>query len=154
MYSLSLVLEESNKSMSVLHQIWWFFKPLLQENIALLEKGVDKMKVRTRQYARRQLKWINQRFLNGGGRPGDLPRVYKVDSSNYPQGWDEDCHNPAAKIVQSYIDGEAEVSGMEPIPINLKAHSYDDTRKMYTCELCNIQVSLTCGFKTNSYIKV
>ena len=94
------------------------------------------------------------RFLNGGGRPGDLPRVYKVDSSNYPQGWDEDCHNPAAKIVQSYIDGEAEVSGMEPIPINLKAHSYDDTRKMYTCELCNIQVSLTCGFKTNSYIKV
>ena len=29
---------------------------------------------------------------------------------------------------------------MEPIPINLKAHSYNDTRKMYICELCNIQV--------------
>ena len=34
-----------------------------EENIALLEKGVDKMKVRTRQYARRQLKWINQRSV-------------------------------------------------------------------------------------------
>ena len=40
-----------------------FLNPLLQENDALLEKGVDKMKVRTRQYARKQLKWINQRSV-------------------------------------------------------------------------------------------
>ena len=96
------------------------------------------MKLRTRQYARRQLKWINQRFLNSQGR--DLPRVYGVDSSRYPDGWDADVHDPAAKVVQAYVDGSPHVVGIEPLPLVANAYSYDDTRKVLTCDLCNLQL--------------
>jgi len=108
----------------------------------LFDEGVEQMKVRTRQYARRQLKWINQRFLNGRARPGELPRVYAVDSSRYPQGWDDDVYAPAVGVVQSYIRGEggSGVGGMEPLPLNPNAHSYEDTRKVFNCEVCHIQV--------------
>ena len=102
------------------------------------DEGVKQMKLRTRQYARRQLKWINQRFLNSRGR--DLPRVYGVDSSRYPDGWDADVHDPAAKVVQAYVDGCPHVEGIEPLPLVANAHSYDDTRKVLTCDLCNLQL--------------
>jgi len=105
----------------------------------LFDEGVKEMKLRTRQYAKRQLKWINQRFLNGRARAGDLPRVYGVDSSRYPTGWDEDVHAPAVRVVQSYIDG-TELVGIEPLPLNPNAHSFEDTRQTFNCTVCDIQV--------------
>ena len=80
------------------------------------------------------------RFLNGRGR--DLPRVYGVDSSRYPQGWEADVHDPAVKVVQAYVDGNPSVDGIEPLPLASNAHSYADTRKVYHCDICSLQVGL------------
>lgn len=62
----------------------------------LFKQGVDQLKLVTRQYSRRQLKWIRSRFLN----PNRVcPDVYAVDSTQ-PELWDQKCLEPAKKIVQ------------------------------------------------------
>ncbi|KAG8309020.1 tRNA dimethylallyltransferase [Homalodisca vitripennis] len=68
-----------------------------EEGRKLFEKGVELMKVATRQYARRQIKWIRQRFL---GR-GDSQGLMKVATRQYARrqikwirrdSWAEETH--------------------------------------------------------------
>lgn len=60
----------------------------------MFERSVDRMKLVTRQYSRKQTRWIRNRFLNKD-RPS--PPVYAV-SSNEPKNWDTDCLEPAVKV--------------------------------------------------------
>ena len=59
--------------------------------------GVEQLQLATRQYARKQIKWIRQRFLHPHR---NCPDVYKLDSTKYPDNWTEDVYNPAVDIVQ------------------------------------------------------
>ena len=61
----------------------------------MFNKSVTRMKLVTRQYARKQTRWIRNRFLNKD-RPS--PPVYAV-SSNEPKNWDKDCLEPAVKVT-------------------------------------------------------
>ena len=62
--------------------------------------GVTDLKIATRQYARRQLKWIRNRFLK---RPGNnVPKVYKLNSSDVSQ-WKTNVHDPAISIVEAIM---------------------------------------------------
>lgn len=54
----------------------------------------------TRQYARKQLKWMRHRFLHFHR---TCPDVYKIDSTKYPENWIEDVYDPAVEIVQGKI---------------------------------------------------
>ncbi|KAK7492875.1 hypothetical protein BaRGS_00015822 [Batillaria attramentaria] len=69
----------------------------------ILEKGVEALKLATRQYARRQLKWIRNRFLNRAG--PHAPDVYGLDSTD-PSQWTEHVLDPAIEIVSAALRGE------------------------------------------------
>ena len=56
-----------------------------EEGKRLFSEGVERMKISTRQYSRRQAKWIRRRFLTD---IRDSPPVYRVDSSD-PKLWKE-----------------------------------------------------------------
>lgn len=103
---------------------------------ASVAKGVEQMKLVTRQYARRQLKWMNQRFLSPHR---DCPKVYGVDSSRYPDFWQEDVHDPAMRIVQAFVDGRLPAD-ISPLPMNTSAYNHEESRKMFFCEVCRLQV--------------
>jgi tRNA dimethylallyltransferase len=66
------------------------------EGRVLLERGLEQLKLVTRQYSRRQLKWLRHRFLCG---ERESPRVYAVDSTD-PAKWRENCYQPAVEIVE------------------------------------------------------
>ena len=102
---------------------------------ALLSRGMEQMKVATRQYARKQLKWMRQRFLNG---KRESPRVYAVDSSRYPDRWSEDVHDPAIRIVQAFVDGKT--PDEEPLPFHSSTYSHEESRETFHCDVCQLQV--------------
>ncbi|XP_052774996.1 tRNA dimethylallyltransferase-like isoform X1 [Mya arenaria] len=70
---------------------------------AFLE-GVNKLKLVTRQYARKQKRWIETRLLK---RPcsENVPRVYGLDGTDVFQ-WDKNVHTPAVEILTAVQKGE------------------------------------------------
>ncbi|XP_048760092.2 tRNA dimethylallyltransferase-like isoform X2 [Ostrea edulis] len=81
---------------------------------AIFEKGVENMKIATRQYSRRQIYWIKNRLLRNKG--GNYPPVYAVDSSDVNQ-WTE--------------------KGVVPTQEPLQLTEYDDVREFNECKICN-----------------
>ncbi|XP_022318421.2 tRNA dimethylallyltransferase-like isoform X1 [Crassostrea virginica] len=94
----------------------------------LFDEGVEKMKIATRQYARRQIYWIKNRLLRNRGH--QYPPVYAVDSTD-PSQWSEKVHDPAIQIVQDYLDGT--VPKQEPLPLT----EYTDGVEFNECKICN-----------------
>ncbi|XP_061520275.1 tRNA dimethylallyltransferase isoform X1 [Phycodurus eques] len=101
-----------------------------QERDALRSKGVEALKVATRRYARKQNKWVRNRFLK---RPGDrVPAVYGLDVTDVAR-WEETVLNPALQILDSLCKGE------EPSipPIRVKRVELRNKRSRHTCDLCD-----------------
>ena len=102
----------------------------------MFEKGKELMMIATRQYARRQNKWIRQRFLRPE-RPS--PKVYGVDSKD-PSKWDEVVLKPAIELVQAVVDGKGlDHCQLQPVPLS-KAYSYEESRQIFHCEKCDIDL--------------
>ena len=59
--------------------------------------GIEQLQLVTRQYARKQVKWMRQRFLHANR---SRPDVFMLDSTKYPENWNKDVYNPAVEIVQ------------------------------------------------------
>jgi tRNA dimethylallyltransferase len=65
----------------------------------LLQSCIEQLNIATRQYARRQLSWIRNRFV-----PRNIP-VYQVDSSDITR-WTTDVATPAIEIATAFLQGE------------------------------------------------
>jgi len=99
------------------------------------EEGKEQMMLATRQYARKQVKWINQRFLRSG-LDRQCPPVYGV-SSDQPSKWEETVRKPAFQVVEAYVNG-TEVFGHQPLPCTTSAHSFEASRQTFNCQQCNV----------------
>merc|ERR1712080_653745 len=100
----------------------------------LYEKGVQQLKLATRQYSRKQVKWMWQRFLHFNR---SRPDVFKLDSTKYPENWENDVYNPAIEIIQAFIDGTE--PRHRPMECDGKiSYSHEETRKVFACNTCNI----------------
>jgi len=98
----------------------------------LFSEGVERMKLATRQYSRKQNKWIRRRFLLNTRNP---PPVYRVDSSN-PVEWAEKVYQPAELIVRDFIEGRK--PAMEPLErFDNGKDIEEDCRKTMHCDTCN-----------------
>ncbi|XP_054288849.1 tRNA dimethylallyltransferase-like [Macrosteles quadrilineatus] len=100
-----------------------------KEGRKLLEEGVKLMKIATRQYARRQVKWIRKRFLCRGEE--QVPPLYTLDGSNLDH-WDSEVKEKAFSIVTSILDGSSCPVSPEPIE---KPQLVDHTLRR--CDVCD-----------------
>ncbi|KAK1880917.1 tRNA dimethylallyltransferase [Dissostichus eleginoides] len=82
------------------------------ERDALKDKGIEALKIATRRYARKQNKWVRNRFLK---RPGDnVPLVFGLEVTDVSR-WEETVLNPALQILDSLSKGEE--PAIQPIRI-------------------------------------
>ncbi|XP_068431647.1 tRNA dimethylallyltransferase isoform X2 [Clinocottus analis] len=101
-----------------------------QEKDSLRDKGIEALKIATRRYARKQNKWVRNRFLK---RPGDnVPVVYGLDVTDVSR-WEETVLNPALQILDSLSKGE------EPAlqPIRAEGEQQRNKRSRHACDLCD-----------------
>ena len=104
--------------------------PLVQVNSDLFDKCVDSMKRATRRYARKQIKWVTNRFL---GRPSTCaPDVYCLDATDLER-WQLCVLEKGLNIVHNFMSGEEILEqSLERIDSNVASkHS------RYICSVCN-----------------
>ncbi|XP_019478245.1 tRNA dimethylallyltransferase isoform X4 [Meleagris gallopavo] len=72
----------------------------IAETFLLSKHGIQALKQVSKRYARRQNKWVRNRFLK---RPGpNVPPVYGLEVSDLLR-WEDDVLKPALEIVESFI---------------------------------------------------
>ncbi|XP_076440562.1 tRNA dimethylallyltransferase-like isoform X2 [Babylonia areolata] len=105
------------------------------EGKEVFQKGVEALKLATRQYARRQLKWIKNRFLKRAG--SHVPAVYSLDSTD-PSQWSCDVLQPASDILTAVIQGsKVPVEPMSPDAVPGTVHVHN------VCDVCDGRVFTT-----------
>ena len=65
---------------------------------------LEELKMVTRRYSKRQLKWIRNRFLGSDMR--EIPYLYPLDTSHVDE-WIANVSTPAGETVASYINNES-----------------------------------------------
>ncbi|XP_072890513.1 tRNA dimethylallyltransferase isoform X2 [Hemitrygon akajei] len=96
----------------------------------LLTQGITALKQVTKRYARKQNKWVRNRFLK---RPGvNVPSVYGLDVTVVSQ-WEEMVLQPALQIIESFLKGETPVA----LPLTMAQDQNDGKRNRRVCELCD-----------------
>ncbi|XP_022232901.2 tRNA dimethylallyltransferase [Drosophila obscura] len=71
----------------------------LPDGIDLLRDCCDELKLVTRRYSKKQIKWINNRFL--GSKDRQVPDLYELDTSDV-SAWPATVYQRAESIVDSY----------------------------------------------------
>ncbi|XP_059945560.1 tRNA dimethylallyltransferase isoform X3 [Mesoplodon densirostris] len=96
----------------------------------LLKKGIEALKRVTKRYARKQNRWIKNRFLS---RPGpSVPPVYGLEVSDVSK-WEESVLEPALEIVRSFIQGHKPAA----TPVKMPSSETENKRSYHMCDLCD-----------------
>ncbi|KAK3511908.1 hypothetical protein QTP70_027669, partial [Hemibagrus guttatus] len=102
----------------------------MQTWISVLFTCIEALKQATRRYARKQNKWVRNRFLK---RPGtSVPPVYSLDVTNMSL-WEQMVLTPALDILDSLCKGER--PSVEPIRV--EGEELRNKRSHHMCELCD-----------------
>lgn len=114
-----------------------------------LQEGIEQLKIDTRRYARKQRKWIMNRFLGRTDRQVcssvyytchsssnkflQVPPVYALDSTHVEQ-WHSNVSNPAFEIINSYLNGtDCTIQALPLVTRESLPNSMDDS---FFCETC------------------
>ncbi|XP_053147604.1 tRNA dimethylallyltransferase [Hemicordylus capensis] len=97
----------------------------------LLEEAIQALRIVTKRYARKQNKWVRNRFLR---RPGpNVPPVYGLPVSDLSR-WEEEVLQPALQIVRSFLQGQPPPA--EPVTLEPEEPG-EGKRTPHTCEPCD-----------------
>lgn len=99
----------------------------------VFDECVEQLNVATRQYARRQLSWIRNRFVTR-----NIP-VYQVDSSDVGQ-WDALVATPATRIAQAFLSGDA-----IPAPYTSVQQAQPEAKELSLAEKHAEHICAICG---------
>lgn len=102
-----------------------------KRKISLLNKCINQLKISTRQYARKQLRWIDNRFVSAIDR--DVPDIYSLDTTN-PGLWDEKVKNPAFQIVDHRLKNLTVPQHIQPVA--KKQRAIENVKKSFFCDIC------------------
>lgn len=116
-----LILDESTK--------------VTEEGKALLQQSIENMKLSTRKYARRQLKWIRRRFMQSGIR--DLPLLFRFQSTFDTECWNKSVFEPACAIVESIKDGKELTEDLVKYKQEPEEQAATNKPAKYFCEDCD-----------------
>lgn len=101
-----------------------------------LEECVDRMKIRTRQYAKKQVKWIKKMLI-----PDIEGSIYLLDASDLSQ-WDSMVKERSMKIAQEFVSNRSIEESFAPQRLEgLLARKVQPLRtaddwKQHTCSVC------------------
>jgi len=115
-----------------------------EEGKTIFKLAVEQMKLRTRQYARKQMKWIKNRFLKRGS--ANVPHVYAVDATD-PAQWKDQVHDPAMDIVEAYINRTL------PQQLPIEVNDSFNKRKHAICDICDGPMTFTTTKDWEIHIK-
>lgn len=76
------------------------------KGLKVLHTCLDELKLVTKRYSRKQIKWINNRFL--GNQTRQVPDLYELDTSDVTK-WNEAVLGPAENVVECYIDDKVPI---------------------------------------------
>ncbi|XP_071535710.1 tRNA dimethylallyltransferase isoform X2 [Panulirus ornatus] len=101
----------------------------------LYEAGVIAMKLATRQYTRKQIRWIRNRFLRPSGRK--VPSVYALDGTDLSK-WNENVRDPSQAVVKAMIDGTQPDLEAANIQKDSEKSAFNRNNKSrHECSICN-----------------
>ncbi|XP_068157787.1 tRNA dimethylallyltransferase [Drosophila tropicalis] len=103
----------------------------LSAGLQLLRKCCDELKLVTRRYSKKQIKWINNRFLASKDR--QVPDLYELDTSNV-SAWSDMVYRPAESIISSCINGET--TEIEPMPKRVHPGADLNEETSNFCSIC------------------
>lgn len=75
----------------------------VMDALTVLEQCLDELRLNTKRYSKKQLKWIQNRLIMCSDRA--VPPIYELDGSHAEISWKADVFDKAEHIVQSHIDG-------------------------------------------------
>lgn len=132
---------------------WKEFEPYLaaleaginsQEKLdALFDMSIEQTKAATRQYAKRQTRWIRLKLMPALSDLMALDRLYLLDGSDISL-WTDNVSSPAIEITGSFLNGE---NLRAPREMSEVAHQFlvlekpDDSEDLSTrqeCQICNV----------------
>lgn len=92
---------------------------------------LDQLKLVTRRYSKKQLKWIRNRLLASDSR--ELPLVYPLDTTDVTQ-WNENVYLPAIDTVESFLNGD-EIK-LKPLEKMRRLGEGLDEETSHFCDIC------------------
>lgn len=113
------------------HEYLTASQDISQEELEKLKiKGIESLKQVTRRYARKQNKWVRNRFLK---RPAsNVPPVYGLDVTDVTN-WETTVLTPALEILECLQKGEQ--PSVQPIRVD--GVETRNKRRHHMCELCD-----------------
>ncbi|RDW89597.1 tRNA dimethylallyltransferase [Coleophoma cylindrospora] len=111
---------------------------------SLFAVAVAQVKTATRQYARRQIRWIRLKLMSALLKEGACDNLYLVDGSDVPE-WNGNVSGPAIEVAESFLAGtkrrkpiEISEVAMEILTPKPVAVSSNATKQKQECQLCNV----------------
>lgn len=101
-------------------------------SMQLLKACLAELQLVTKRYSKKQLKWIENRFLASTDR--SIPPLYGLNTSN-PSNWQEDVYLPAEDVVRKYMDGEE--PQLKPLERRENVRAGLNENVTNICEVCN-----------------
>lgn len=108
------------------------------------QSAIEKTQAATRQYSKRQIRWISIKLLNALFSAGQKRNTFVMDGSNIPE-WEQTVLEPAADITKRFLAGEElpDPSSMSALAREMLVpnREYDlstrpDLWQKRTCEVC------------------
>lgn len=117
------------------------------------QSGIERMKISTRQYARRQVQWIRNKFS-----PAMLKEHAAGNSAMYVLNatdldtFDTSCEQMGEQLAKSYLQGEPNSPSCDPELSNTLFSSGEQETdwKKYTCDVCIKQVNGTLEWNVHN----
>lgn len=107
-----------------------FNKP---DGLELLESCLEDLRLRTKRFSKKQVKWIQNRLVQQKTRL--VPPLYVLDATNAETNWYTDVYAKAVHAIQSYIEG-IEATEIRPVESaeDCMVHRTDVTHFCATCD--------------------
>lgn len=102
------------------------------ESLLLLNSCLDELKLVTRRYSKKQIKWVKNRLL--GNLKRQVPPIYGLDISD-PQKWLEIVYTPAQKVLEGYInETTVDIQALSKIETLREGMNEETSHYCETCE--------------------
>lgn len=108
----------------------------------ILQEAVEAVKAGTRQYAKRQNRYIRVRLADAVADAGQLRQLFLLDSTKLDQ-WNSMVSQPAEKLASSFLEGDnlpnpVSLSPLAEMMLGRVGNGNNNAQRLArTCEVCN-----------------